>query len=249
MEARGTAGTEGAQTARELRSLGINLDLAPLADVDRGPAHVDGDRSFGSNPQRDAQSVRAFVTAAEHAGMGTTLKHFPGFGGADQNSDYRLARVAAGHLHQDLIPFRAGIDAGASAVMLTHALHADASLGGGKLPDSINPKVYDLLRHGLGFQGVAITDSMSAVGFAQATGLSIPQGAVAAIKSGADIVLTTGDIAQAQAITRAITHAVETGEIPESRLDEAVTRVIAAKQHLGVGATTGQASTSDLTSE
>lgn len=208
----------------KLAAIGVNLDLAPVVDLDAGPATgLIGDRSFSADPARAGAYGLAWARGLAASGVAPTAKHFPGHGRATGDSHLELPRVdtSLAELHEtDLKPFAALIDAGVPAVMLDHVAYAafDADL-----PASLAPAAYKLLRD-MGFTGVAITDSvgMGAVnlrwGFGEAT--------VRAIAAGADAVLTT-DGTQSVVMRDALVAAVKAGRVPEARLDEAAGRVVA----------------------
>ena len=208
----------------KLAALGITLDLAPVLDLDAGPAGgLIGDRSFSADPARAGTYALAWARGLAAAGVAPTAKHFPGHGRATGDSHLELPRVHTPlvELHQsDLKPFAQLIAAGVPAVMLDHVAYAAFDP---ELPASLAPAAYKLLRD-MGFTGVAITDSvgMGAVnlrwGFGEAT--------VRAISAGADGVLTT-DGTQSVAMRDALVAAVTAGRVPEARLNEAAGRMVA----------------------
>lgn len=208
----------------KLAAIGVNLDLAPVVDLDAGPATgLIGDRSFSADPARAGAYGLAWARGLAAAGVAPTAKHFPGHGRATGDSHLELPRVDAPLAElqaSDLKPFAELIDAGVPAVMLDHVAYAAFDA---ELPASLTPAAYKLLRD-MGFEGVAITDSvgMGAVnlrwGFGEAT--------VRAIGAGADAVLTT-DGTQSVAMRDALVAAVRDGRVPEARLNEAAGRVVA----------------------
>jgi beta-N-acetylhexosaminidase len=208
----------------KLAAIGVNLDLAPVLDLDAGPAgSLIGDRSFSADPARAGAYGLAWARGLAAAKVVPTAKHFPGHGRATGDSHLELPRVDTplAELQQsDLQPFADLIKAGVPAVMLDHVAYAafDADL-----PASLSPAAYKLLRD-MGFRGVAITDSvgMGAVNLRWGFG----EAAVRAIAAGADGVLTT-DGTQAPMMRDAIVAAVRQGRIPEARLNEAAGRVTA----------------------
>lgn len=205
---------------------GVNLDLAPVADLDAGPTDgVIGDRSFSGSARTARTYALAFSRGLVDKGVIPAVKHFPGHGRStgDPHRAAPATRVTLRTLRRtDLVPFAAQIDAGVPVVMLGHVRYRalDASL-----PASLSPDAYALLRD-MGFRGVAITDSlgMAAVhnrwGFARA--------AVRAVAAGADAVLAT-DGAHARAMRAALVAAVRDGRLPRARLNEAAGRVLALK--------------------
>lgn len=207
-----------------LAALGIDLDLAPVVDLDGGPSGgIIGDRSFSADPSVAATYGLAWARGLAAAGVHPTAKHFPGHGRVTGDSHVELPTVDASLEElraSDLIPFAALIDAGVPVVMLDHIAY---SVFDSELPASLAPQAYELLRE-MGFKGVAMTDSvgMGAVNLLW----SFPEAAVLAVSAGADAVLTT-DGSQARAMRDALVEAVRSGELPEARLDEAAARMVA----------------------
>jgi len=216
--------TFAADLATRMKELGIDLDLAPVIDLDDGPAKgVVGDRSFSAQAEIASEFGRAFAEGLADGGVTPTVKHFPGQGRSPGDTHTGRATVDAdlGQLQvSDLSPFQRLIDAGAPVVMLNHldytALDPD-------LPASLSPAAYGLLRS-MGFRGVAMTDSlgMGAVNLRW----DFPEAAVRAITAGADAALAT-DGNQARRMRDALVAAVQSGALPEARLNEAAARVAA----------------------
>lgn len=212
----------GADLGGRLKDLGIDLDLAPVLDLDDGPYDgVIGDRSFGTDPEQVTTYATAFTTGLSQAGVRAAVKHFPGQGrsGADTHIHPATVETSVSDLMaRDLVPFKRFIDAGAPVVMMNHL---DYSALDPDLPASLSPAAYSLLRS-MGFDGVAITDSlgMGAVN----TRWDFPIAAVKAITAGADIAFAT-DGRQAVRMRNALVAAVRTGALTEERLNEAATRV------------------------
>ena len=207
-----------------LKDVGIDLDLAPLLDLDDGPfSGIVGDRSFSADPEKAAQYGLAFSTGLADAGVAPTVKHFPGQGRSttDTHAEAAVVDATVEELRTtDLLPFQRAIDAGAPVVMLNHLGYSALD---GDLPASLSPKAYALLRE-MGFEGVAMTDSlgMGAVNLRW----DFPEAAVRAIEAGADVALAT-DGNQAVRMRDALVEAVRSGRIPEERLNEAAARVTA----------------------
>jgi len=230
----GTTRAQGRATGEALREIGIHLDLAPVADLDLGPRHVMRARSFGASPERAARHVAAFVQGLQDAGVSASLKHFPGFGGASVNSDDALATITRTRAQlddADLVPFRRGIGAGADTVMMSHGVYTRIDR---RRPVSTSPAMYRVLREDLGYDGIAITDSLHAAGFTAATNGSIPRGCVLAVAAGADIALLTGSLRTAVECRRALVAAVRAGTLSRERLDEAALRVLTLKSRRGL---------------
>ncbi|WP_309134963.1 glycoside hydrolase family 3 N-terminal domain-containing protein [Cellulomonas sp.] len=213
-----------AVTGEALAEVGVDLDLAPVLDLDDGPAGgVIGDRSFSADPATAAAYGLAYAHGLADAGVTPTVKHFPGHGRSTVDSHRESSLVEAGVdelAATDLLPFQQAIDAGVPVVMLNHLQYAALDPD---LPASLSPRAYALLRD-MGFEGVAITDSvgMGAVNLRW----DFPAAAVAAVGAGADAVLAT-DGRQAVRMRDALVEAVRTGALPEDRLSEAAARVTA----------------------
>ncbi|WP_241005397.1 glycoside hydrolase family 3 protein [Nocardioides sp. zg-1228] len=209
-------------TGLELRDLGFTWVFAPVADVTIGAADPTiGARSPSTDPRLASQAVGAAIKGYDDAGVVSTVKHFPGHGGATSDShdtlpvlDSTRAELAA----QDLPPFESAFRQEAPAVMLSH-LDLTAIAPG--VPASMAPEVYDLLREDLGFEGVAITDSlgMGAVG-------GRPTPALQALQAGADLLLMPVDTATTHGI---VADAIDSGLVSRSRVEEAAARVVAVQ--------------------
>ncbi len=213
-----------AATGKALASVGVDLDLAPVLDLDDGPAGgVVGDRSFSADPATAADYGLAYAQGLTDAGVRPTMKHFPGHGRSTVDSHETSALVTTGLdelVATDLLPFQRAIDAGAPVIMLNHLQYAALDPD---RPASLSPRAYALLRE-MGFEGVAMTDSvgMGAVNLRW----DFPAAAVEAVAAGADAVLTT-DGRHAVRMRDALVEAVRTGTLPEQRLSEAAARVAA----------------------
>ncbi len=210
-----------------LASLGIQVNFAPVADVSTDPNDFMYARAFGQDAQATADYVSAVVARMNSDGMGSVLKHFPGYG---NNVDTHTGiatdnRSLESFRSVDFLPFRSGIAAGAPFVLVSHNIMTcvDASL-----PASLSAPVHDLLRDELGFSGVILTDdlAMDAVK-AYAENGSV---AVLAVQAGNDMIVTT-DYAQQIPLVLA---AVQSGAISQSELDAHVTRILLAKIALGL---------------
>jgi beta-N-acetylhexosaminidase len=207
-------------TGLELRGLGFTWVFAPVADVTIGAADPTiGARSPSMDPALAAQAVGAAVKGYDDAGVVSTVKHFPGHGGATSDSHDTLPVLDATVeelMAHDLPPFESAIRQQAPAVMLSHLDLTDIAPG---VPASMAPEVYDLLRDDLGFEGVAITDSlgMGAVG-------GRPTPALQALQAGADLLLMPVDNATTHQI---VVDAIDSGLVSRARVEEAAARVVA----------------------
>jgi beta-N-acetylhexosaminidase len=222
----------GRVTAREGRALGIHIAFAPVLDVNNNPKNpVISLRSFGENPQLVAQLGVAFVRGIQDNGMLATGKHFPGHGDTEQNSHLELARVGATAARLDsveLVPFRAAVQAGVRGIMTFHGQLP--GLDTSSLPATLNPRIMtDLLRGRMGFRGLLITDALDMNGvLGKMTMAEVTQRAVLA---GNDVLLMPTDIPGA---ISAVVDGVRQGLFPESRIDESVRKLLAAKQEMGL---------------
>ena len=209
--------------AIELRASGLNFDFAPVADVTIGADDAAiGTRSAGDDPERVAATVSAAVDGFTDGGVVSSLKHFPGHGSltVDSHEDLPEQTASAEELtDRDLVPFQAGIEAGAATVMMGH-IAVDA--WDSELPASLSPAAYDHLREELGFTGVAITDGLD-MG-ALTNSYSADEIAVMALDAGADLLLGPTDVAAAH---QGIVAALADGSLDRDRVNEAAGRVIA----------------------
>jgi beta-N-acetylhexosaminidase len=216
----------------ELRAIGINMVLAPVADVNVDPKNtVIGVRSFGGDPELVAGLTRAAVTGYQSAGIAATAKHFPGHGDTHVDSHVGLpvlSRTVRQLKRIDLPPFRAAIAAGVDAVMVGHL--AAPSLDPSGRPASLSYAITTgWLRGKLGFRGVVITDALAMSG---AMLSSSPENvALRAFRAGADILLMPPQLGPAYA---GILRAVRDGRVSKTRLDASVLRILRLKQRLGV---------------
>lgn len=209
--------------AIELRATGLNVNFAPVADVTIGADDaVIGTRSAGGEADRVAAAVTAAVQGFTDGGVISSLKHFPGHGSLRVDSHEALPEqdaTARQLARRDLVPFQAGIDAGAATVMVGH-ISVDAWDPG--VPASLSPAAYAHLREDLGFTGVAITDGLD-MGAVRETSSDEPV-AVRALAAGADLLLTPADVGAA---VGNIVAALADGSLARDRVDQAAGRVIA----------------------
>ncbi len=217
---------------REALAVGINVVFAPTVDVNNNPANpVINTRSFGEDPQQVSRLSAAFVGGVQSAGAIATAKHFPGHGDTDTDSHLALPVVKSTRARLDqveLMPFRAAIAAGVMAVMSAHI--ALPAIGQDNAPATLRKDVITgLLRDTLGFTGVAYTDALSMEGIGG--GYTVEKSAVAAVLAGADVLLKPTHIGRA---IDAVVAAVERGEIPMTRIDASVRRLLEHKLRVGV---------------
>lgn len=209
--------------AIELRASGLNFDFAPVADVTIGADDAAiGTRSAGDDPERVAATVSAAVEGFTDGGVVSSLKHFPGHGSLTVDSHENLPEQTASArelAERDLVPFQAGVDAGAATVMMGH-IAVDA--WDEDLPASLSPAAYEHLREDLGFTGVAITDGLDMGALTNSYGPD--EIAVMALDAGADLLLGPTDVGAAH---QGIVTALADGSLDRERVNEAAGRVIA----------------------
>ncbi|MEV4183802.1 glycoside hydrolase family 3 protein [Streptosporangium canum] len=219
-------------TGTELRALGINLDFAPVADVNINPRNpVIGPRAYGSDPKKVAPMVAAAVQGFHDAGIASTAKHFPGHG--DTNVDSHSGLPVIQHsLSQwnklDAPPFAAAIGKNIDAIMSAHVVMPKLDPSGDPATLS-KPILTGLLREKLGFNGVVSTDALDMAGVRKKYGDG--QVAVRAIQAGVDLLLMPPDFPKAYG---AVLAAVKSGKISTARLDQSVRRLLKLKAARGL---------------
>lgn len=226
----------GEQTGAALEAVGVNMDLGPVSDLASPPNRTMAGRAFGSDAEQVAPFVASTVTGMLAGGVIPTPKHFPGFGASTENSDNGIAyvdRTRAELQASELRTFRAAIAAKTPAIMVSHGIMREL---GSTLPGTVDPMVSTkLLRDELGFEGVAITDSMNAKGFRDAWGRTVPQACPAAIAAGIDLLLLTGSLETATLCRKRILAALADGSLPRARFDQAVCRVTVLRETVASG--------------
>ena len=208
--------------SRELRALGINVNFAPVCDVSTDPKDFIYDRTLGQDANMTADYVRLVVPAMTEGGTLPVLKHFPGYGSnADTHTGIAVdQRPMETFETADLLPFKAGIEAGAPFVLVSHNI---VNCMDPELPASLSPAVHKILREECGFDGIAITDDLAM----DAVKAYAKDGAVAvlALQAGNDMVVTTDYRTQIPAVIAA----VQEGTLEESVIDDACLRVLRCK--------------------
>jgi beta-N-acetylhexosaminidase len=226
------AAEAGLVTATEARALGVHINFAPVADVNNNPRNpVINIRSYGEDPARVSAMSSAFARGLQRGGMIATLKHFPGHGDTGVDSHLGLPVVAHERVRLDrveLTPFRAGIAAGAEAVMVAHVEMPSLDKTPGPATFS-HAVVTGLLREQLGFQGLIVSDAMN-MNAVTALGTA-GENAVKAFNAGIDLILDSRATLDA---FRGLKAAVESGQIPRERLEASVRRILSAKARLGL---------------
>ena len=224
--------TIGAAAAVEGRAVGIHVNFAPDADVNNNPANpIINTRSFGEDPRTVSRLVAEYVRGLHEHGMLATLKHFPGHGDTQTDSHIGLPVITAGYARLDsleLVPFRAGIAAGADVVMSAHI--AFPALTGSNDPATLSAAVLTgLLRDSLRFPGLVVTDALMMGAIVTKYGAG--EATVRAFLAGSDLLLIPADPDSA---VLAMTAAVAAGRVTPERLAQSVRRVLEIKHRLGL---------------
>jgi len=209
-----------------LLSMGINVNLAPVADVPERKGDFIYSRSFGTDAAEVAEYIREVVRVSNEEGLGLMLKHFPGYGGNRDTHQGKVVdkRPLETFLTRDFLPFQAGIDEDVGSIMVSHNI---VECLDGSLPASLSPKVIAALRD-LGYDGVVVTDglAMKAITRKYPNDVSV----VMAVEAGVDMLMLNNY----QAGYRGLMKAVKSGRITEERLDESIRRILRWKQKLGL---------------
>ena len=193
--------SDAQEKCRLLESLGININFAPVCDVSQDPADFIYDRTLGRDAQETSQYVAAVVETMAEEGMGSVLKHFPGYG---NNTDTHTGvayddRPYDTFLTSDFLPFQAGIAAGADMVLVSHNI---VSAMDEASPASLSPEVHRVLREDLGFTGVIVTDDLVMDGVRDFAGDD--EAAVLAVQAGNDLLCCTDFQTQVPAVLAAV---------------------------------------------
>ena len=207
-----------------LKEYGFDIDFAPVADVNTNPRNiVIGARAFSTDPKTAAVMVKAYLKGLQKTGVVGCLKHFPGHGDttADSHFGYAMSRKNWDEIKNcEMIPFKAGIDAGAHLVMTAHISLPNVT--GSNTPSTLSSMIMqDKLRGELGFDGVIISDAMEMGAIIRQ--YPVEDACVAAIKAGVDILLCVREYPK---VFETVVAAVRRGEIPEARIDESVRRIL-----------------------
>lgn len=237
------------ETATDLLRLGVNMNLAPVADVVSDPESFLYRRTYGGDPTRVTEYVRTVTAAYMRPGLIAVVKHFPGHGSARGNthgqiviSDASQAEFATTHF----LPFKGAFATGVECVMVSHIVanaydrHHPASLS--------EAVVQELLRDGLGFAGVIVTDDLEMIAAPgmltedgqiggerpQTKGANIGDIAIRALEAGCDLLIATGTAERQLEMRDAVVEAVEQGLLDSTRLDEAVLRILELKARHGL---------------
>ena len=210
-----------------LLSLGVNVNRAPVCDISSDSASFIYPRTLGGDATETSDFVRTVVQQMKTDRVGMVLKHFPGYGGtADTHTGQAVdERPLSAFQSCDLLPFEAGIDEGAQAVLVSHNIVTCMDT---EYPASLSPAVHELLRGTLGFTGVVMTDDLAMNAVTDFTGAE--NAAVLAVKAGNDMMISSDFVTQRSAVL----DAVQNGTLEKSDIEQAAERVILWKIQLGL---------------
>lgn len=225
----------GRMTARELRALGINFNLAPVMDVNNNAMNpVINVRSYGDTAQKVTEYGIPMMKGLLDGGVMSTLKHFPGHG--DTNTDSHIGLPAIEKTLEELeelelLPFRAAIAQGAPAIMSAHILFPRIEKSG--VPGTMSYTIItELLKEKLGFKGLVVSDCMEMAAIKRYYGTA--EGALAAVKAGVDLVFISHTPSVVIEAIHLIEEAVAVGDLDEAVIDAAVTKILAYKARYAV---------------
>ncbi len=219
--------TDAADKCRLLSQLGINVNMAPVADITTDSDAFMYKRSFAQDATTTGKYVYNVTTVMEAEGMGSVLKHFPGYGNAlDSHTAITYdERPLEDFYASDFLPFKEGIKAGADAILVCHNIVKSMDADN---PASLSPAVHQILREDLSFDGVIVTDDlyMDAI----RTAMDIGEAAIRAVEAGNDLLCVTEFEIQVPAVIDAVRY----GRIAEERIEESVMRILLWKIDLGL---------------
>lgn len=216
----------GNKLGTDLKKLGFNVNIAPIADLGTNSKNGLGDRVISNTARIAADMLSKLVEGLSDSGMESVLSHFPGVGAYDGKSAL-IKRSLSQLRKEEFLPFKSGIEAGAGFVLVSH--HIVSGIGDNLPCDLSYTAVTGILRNELDFDGIVITDSHKDKAITKK--YSAGEAAVMAINAGADIIMQPADLAEA---VDAVCEAVESGEIKEDRINESVTRILAQKAEMGL---------------
>ena len=222
----GVARRSARATGHFLRTVGVNLDFAPVADLGLPGGFVAAEsRAFGADPAKVGRFARAFTRGLHQSRVWATAKHFPGLGAARVSTDYAPAVLHPTRpaFWRGLAPYRGLIADHVDVVMMSMA--AFPAIDPSARPAAMSPVMYDLLRRKLGFRGLTVTDSLAAP-----IGLSGPAAGLRAVRAGADVLLYADS---GEGGYGTLLRAARTGHLARPALTYSYARIVAAKQRLG----------------
>lgn len=223
------ARSQAAGAAEALRSVGIDVDFAPVVDTPGSASNFLGSRAFSHSRTWNAQMAKAFVGGLQANGIAATAKHFPGLGLASGNTDHGriVIRAAASKLRQGLLPFQSAVRAGVKLVMVSTAVYP--KLDGSKRPAAFSSTIIDgLLRKKLGFKGVTVTDSLTAPAADR-----IPHTASRAMLAGSDLLIFGAESASERGYATLLADEAGSPRL-QNRVTQAAARIRALKAWLAL---------------
>lgn len=215
------------EKATLLKSLGINMNLAPVCDISTNPNDYIYPRTFGKDAEETATYIKTVVKTMKENKIGSTLKHFPGYGSnLDTHSGMSTDnRSYESFVNNDFIPFKAGIDAGADSILVSHNIISSIDE---TLPASLSKPVHDIIRNDLGFNGIIMTDDLQMSAIKEYIGEV--NSVIFAVNSGNDLIISSDYNIQIPTVI----EAVKNGDIKEEVIDKAVLRVLKLKLELKI---------------
>lgn len=222
----------GETIGKEIKELGFNVDFAPVADVKTNESNTEiGSRSFGDDPDKVSEMVVSVVEGLQSQGVSATLKHFPGHGDASSDSHEGSVNVDNSIMRMrkiDFVPFQNGIDAGVDFVMISHI--SISRVTESTTPASLSSLIMrDILRGELGFEGVIITDALNMHSITD--DYTEEETVYMAVRGGADLLLMPMNLENSVNI---LIQKVESGDIDERLVDDAVLRILEVKYKRGI---------------
>jgi beta-N-acetylhexosaminidase len=229
MSSPSVAHSQASGAAAALKSVGIDIDFAPVVDTPGATGNFLGSRAFSHSRTWNAQMARAFVGGLQTGGIAATAKHFPGLGLASGNTDNGriVIRASASKLHQGLLPFQSAVRAGVKLVMVSTAVYP--KLDGSKRPAAFSSTIINgLLRKQLGFTGVTVTDSLTAPAADR-----IPHTATRAMLAGSDLLIFGAERASERGYATLLADQSSSVRL-QNRLTQAAARIRALKEWLSL---------------
>ena len=218
---------QGYKVGKALKSLGVNMNLAPVADVSTNSSDFIYKRAYGKNAEETAKYVSEVIKTMNNDGIISTMKHFPGYGNnIDTHTGIAIdERPYETFETSDFLPFKSGIDVGAPTILVSHNIVKSMDENN---PASLSTKIHSILRYDLGFSGIIMTDdlAMDAVKTYTENG----EAAVQAVLAGNDMIISSDFKTQRQEVLNAISE----GKIDEELIDMAVRRILACKYAYGI---------------
>jgi beta-N-acetylhexosaminidase len=223
----------GRALGRELSAVGINVDFAPVCDVNSNPLNpVIGTRSFGEAPELVARLSSALIRGLQSSGVAATAKHFPGHGDTSSDS-HRGAPIVTHDAKRirsvELVPFRAAVKSRVRLVMTAHIVMPALNGGSNELPATLSQKILrDLLRHKMRFQGVIVSDALDMHAMEQGSGYVAE--AMAAVAAGIDLLIFNHDLSRVEAACSNLVQAARRGLLSANEIRASARRILALKK-------------------